>query len=103
MPQRQYDELGHVRRQVAEPRSAFDEMQSDPVHALDKLTRQLYSYDAAGKFERFDADTDSVTYQHNVREQLPIGSATGQARIGWDFGTSARNPDGANVVSFGGF
>ena len=68
--QRQYDALGRVRRQVAGPRSAFDEIQSNPVHALENLTRQLYSYDAAGQLERVDTDSDSVTYQRNLRGQI---------------------------------
>jgi RHS repeat-associated protein len=68
--QRQYDALGRIRRQVAGPQSAFDEMQSDPVRALETLTRQVYSYDAVGQLERVDTDSDSVSYQHDVRGQV---------------------------------
>jgi hypothetical protein len=68
--QLQYDALGRVHRQVAGPQSAFDEMQSNPVRALEQLTRQLYSYDAAGQLDRVDTDSDSVTYQHDVRGQV---------------------------------
>ncbi|MEQ5840471.1 DUF6531 domain-containing protein [Paraburkholderia acidicola] len=67
---RQYDALGRMIRQVAGPRSAIDEMHSDPVQALKKLTRHMYSYDAAGQLGVVDTDSDSVTYQHDVRGQV---------------------------------
>jgi RHS repeat-associated protein len=68
--QRQYDALGRVCRQVAGPQSAFDEMPSDPIDALERLSRQLYSYDAVGQLQRVDTDSDSVSYQHDVRGQV---------------------------------
>jgi RHS repeat-associated protein len=77
--QRQYDALGRVHRQVAGPRSAFDAMQSDPVRALEQLTRQLYSYDAAGQLKQVESDSDSVTYQHDVRGQVAAVDSLRQA------------------------
>ena len=68
--QRQYDALGRLRRQIAGPRSAFEEMQSDPVRALEELTRELYSYDSGGQLIRVDSNTDNLAYQHDVRGQV---------------------------------
>jgi RHS repeat-associated protein len=68
--QRQYDALGRIARQVAGPRSAFEEMQTDPAQAIGKLTRQQYFYDAAGQLERVDGDADSSTYRHDARGQV---------------------------------
>ena len=68
--QRQYDSMSRLSRQVAGPRSAIEDMQSDPLRALEQLTRQLYSYDAAGQRDQLDTDNDIVKYQHDVRGQV---------------------------------
>ncbi|MGH8781196.1 RHS repeat-associated core domain-containing protein [Paraburkholderia sp.] len=68
--QRQYDSMSRLSRQVAGPRSAIEDMQSDPVRALEQLTRQLYAYDAAGQRSQLDTDSDTLTYQHDVRGQV---------------------------------
>lgn len=68
--QQQYDALGRIRRQIAGPAVAFETLQTDPARALDQLTRQVYHYDTAGRLERVDTDTDTLTYGRDTRGQI---------------------------------
>ncbi|MFP6562280.1 DUF6531 domain-containing protein [Paraburkholderia sp. B3] len=68
--QQQYDALGRLRRQIAGPAPALEALQTDPVCALEQLTRQGYHYDAAGQLERIETDADISTYRRDVRGQV---------------------------------
>ncbi|OAI59997.1 membrane protein [Ralstonia solanacearum] len=73
--QRRYDAVGRLLRQAAGPRAAFDALQTDPVQALQQLTRQNYRYDAAGQLAQVETDADRFTYQHDARGQVTaVGS-----------------------------
>ncbi|MCL1622136.1 GH-E family nuclease [Ralstonia pseudosolanacearum] len=76
--QRQYDALGRLLRQAAGPRAAFEAMQTDPVQALQRLTRQSYRYDAASQLAQVETDTDRFTYQHDPRGQVTSVSSIRQ-------------------------
>ncbi|AQW31158.1 PAAR domain-containing protein [Ralstonia syzygii subsp. celebesensis] len=77
--QRQYDAVGRLLRQAAGPRVAFEAMQTDPVQALQQLTRQSYRYDAAGQLAQVETDTDRFTYQHDPRGQVTSVSSVRQS------------------------
>ena len=68
--QRQYDVVGRLQRQAVGPRAAFDVLQSTPVEALQRLTRQRYRYDAAGQLTQVDTDADSLIYAHDECGQV---------------------------------
>ena len=68
--QRQYDPVGRIVRQAAGPRSAFDAMKDDPLHALEQLVRQGYRYDGSGQLTQVDTDCDCLTYQYDLRGQV---------------------------------
>ncbi|KAF1039400.1 MULTISPECIES: DUF6531 domain-containing protein [Burkholderia] len=68
--QQQYDVLGRISRQIAGPAAMFDALASDPVRALEQLSRQTYQYDVAGQLERVDTNTDAFTYRRDVRGQV---------------------------------
>ncbi|MEF2249914.1 DUF6531 domain-containing protein [Ralstonia solanacearum] len=73
--QRRYDAVGRLLRQAAGPRAAFDALQTDPVQALQQLTRQNYRYAAAGQLAQVETDADRFTYQHDARGQVTaVGS-----------------------------
>ncbi|WP_052321714.1 DUF6531 domain-containing protein [Ralstonia sp. A12] len=68
--QRQYDPVGRILRQTAGPRSAFEAMPSDPLHALEQLVRQGYRYDAAGQLTHADTEGGSLAYSYDLRGQV---------------------------------
>ncbi|KVS67639.1 hypothetical protein WK41_21860 [Burkholderia cepacia] len=65
--QQQFDMLGRLQKQIAGPRSAIEAMQSDPVAALQKLTRQIYRYDDAGRLARLETSADAASYERDAR------------------------------------
>ncbi|MCX4160654.1 MULTISPECIES: DUF6531 domain-containing protein [Paraburkholderia] len=67
--QREFDALGRIRRQIAGPRLALESKSGDAVRSLEQLTRQVYEYDAAGQLERVETDSDTFTWQRDVRGQ----------------------------------
>ncbi|WP_175962278.1 DUF6531 domain-containing protein [Burkholderia pyrrocinia] len=77
--QQHYDVLGRIRRQIAGPTAAFDALQTDPAHALEQLTRQVYHYDAAGQLERVDSNADALTYRRDARGQIVSAESLRQA------------------------
>ncbi|WP_096721880.1 DUF6531 domain-containing protein [Paraburkholderia acidicola] len=74
--QQQYDALGRIRRQIAGPAAAFEALQTNPVYALEQLSRQVYHYDTVGQLERVETDADTLTYQRDARDQIISAGST---------------------------
>ncbi|CAB3767323.1 hypothetical protein B7G54_29730 [Burkholderia puraquae] len=67
---KEYDVLGRFQKQIAGPEAAFEALRSNPLGALEQLTRHVYAYDGAGRLERVESDFDTLTYRRDERGQV---------------------------------